>query len=81
VPPFDINVLQNKGSVYVTRPTLAHYTASREELLWRSGDIFGWIRDGKLRLKIEREYPLEQAGQAQVDLASRATSGKLLLTP
>jgi NADPH2:quinone reductase len=81
VPPFDINVLQNKGSVFVTRPTLAHYTATREELLWRSGDIFGWIRDGKLRLKIDREYPLERAGQAQVDLASRATSGKLLLTP
>ena len=79
VPPFDINVLQNKGSLFVTRPTLAHYTANREELLGRANDLFTWIKDGKLRLKIDREYPLSDAGQAQVDLASRGTSGKLLL--
>jgi NADPH2:quinone reductase len=79
VPPFDINVLQNKGSLYVTRPTLAHYTATRDELLWRAGDLFGWIQAGTLRLKIEREYELSDAGQAQIELASRRTSGKLLL--
>ena len=81
VPPFDINVLQNKGSLYVTRPTLAHYTASRNELLWRSGDLFQWLRDGKLRLRIDRTYPLSEAAQAQIDLASRRTAGKLLLIP
>jgi NADPH:quinone reductase len=81
VPPFDINVLQNKGSLYVTRPTLAHYTRTREELLWRSGDIFTWIKEGKLRLKIDGEYPMSEAGKAQIDLASRRTSGKLLLVP
>ncbi len=81
VPPFDINVLQNKGSLYVTRPTLAHYTASRDELLWRSGDLFQWLRDGKLRLRIDRTYPLSEAAQAQIDLASRRTAGKLLLIP
>ena len=61
VPPFDINVLQNKGSLFVTRPTLAHYTANREELLGRANDLFTWIKDGKLRLKIDREYPLSDA--------------------
>src|SRR6266508_1831634 len=81
VPPFDINVLQNKGSLYVTRPTLAHYTASRNELLWRSGELFQWLRDGKLRLRIDRTYPLSEAAQAQIDLASRRTAGKLLLIP
>ena len=81
VPPFDINVLQAKGSLYLTRPTLGHYTATRDELLWRSGDLFTWLREGKLKLRIERTYPLAQAAQAQVDLASRKTAGKLLLTP
>ena len=81
VPPFDINVLQNKGSLYVTRPTLSHFTATRDELLWRSGDLFTWLGDGRLKLRIERTYPLAQAAQAQVDLASRATAGKLLLIP
>ena len=81
VPPFDINVLQNKGSLHLTRPTLAHYTATREELLWRSGDLFTWLRESKLKLRIERTYPLAQAAQAQIDLASRTTAGKLLLIP
>jgi NADPH2:quinone reductase len=81
VPPFDINVLQNKGSLYITRPTLAHYTATRDELLWRAGDVYNWVRDGKLHVRIERAYPLAEAGQAQIDLASRKTAGKLLLIP
>ena len=81
VPPFDVNVLQNKGSLYLTRPTLAHYTATRDELVWRSGDLFQWLRDGKLRLRIDQTYPLGQAAQAQIDLASRKTAGKLLLIP
>lgn len=81
VPPFDVNVLQNMGSLFLTRPTLGHYTASREELVWRSGDVFNWLREGKLRLRIERTYPLSEAARAQIDLASRSTAGKLLLLP
>jgi NADPH2:quinone reductase len=81
VPPFDINVLQHKGSLYVTRPTLAHYTATRDELLWRSGELFTWLREGTLRVRIERTYPLAEAAQAHIDLASRSTAGKLLLIP
>jgi NADPH2:quinone reductase len=81
VPPFDVNVLQNRGSLYLTRPTLRDYTASRDELVSRATDLFTWIGEGKLRLKIERTYPLAEAGAAQRDLASRATAGKLLLRP
>jgi NADPH2:quinone reductase len=81
VPQFDVNELQNHGSAYLTRPTLGHYTATREELLWRSGDLFRWINEGKLKVRVDRTYPLEQAAQAQQDLASRATAGKILLVP
>jgi len=81
VPPFDVNELQNHLSAYLTRPTLGHYTATRDELLWRSGDLFKWIGEGKLRVRVDRTYPLDQAAQAQQDLASRATAGKLLLLP
>jgi NADPH2:quinone reductase len=81
VPPIDVNILQYNGSAYLTRPTLAHYTATREELLWRSGDVCGWIQAGKLKVSIVRSYPLSEAGQAQTDLASRAYAGKLLLEP
>jgi NADPH2:quinone reductase len=81
VPPFDVNVLQNKGSLFLTRPTLAHYTASRDELLWRSGDLFSWIAEGKLKLRIDKTYPLGEAAQAHRDLAGRKTAGKLLLIP
>ena len=81
VPPFDVNELQNHGSAYLTRPTLAHYTATREELLWRSGDLFTWMQAGKLKVRIERTYSLHEAGMAQTHLASRMTAGKLLLEP
>jgi NADPH2:quinone reductase len=81
VPPFDINVLQNKGSLYVTRPTLTHYTATRDELTWRANDLFTLLRTGKLKVRIDKTFPLTQAGQAQQALASRRTSGKLLLIP
>lgn len=81
VPPFDVNELQNHGSVYLTRPTLGHYTATRDELLWRSGDLFKWIQAGTLKVRIDREYPLGDASRAQQDLASRATAGKILLIP
>ena len=81
VPPFDANVLNAKGSLFLTRPSLVHHLLSREELLWRAGDVFGWIASGKLRLRIERTYPLAEAAKAHSDLESRRTAGKLLLIP
>jgi NADPH2:quinone reductase len=81
VPPFDLMVLSQKGSLYVTRPTLGHYIATREELLARSGAVFGMITAGKLKLRMEHTYPLAQAPQAHRDLESRKTTGKLLLIP
>jgi NADPH2:quinone reductase len=81
VPPFDLMVLAQKGSLYVTRPTLGHYIATREELLARSGAVFGMITAGKLKLRMEHTYPLAQAPQAHRDLESRKTTGKLLLIP
>src|SRR5437773_522839 len=81
VPPFDPSVLNQKGSLFLTRPTLGHYTASREELLQRAGDLLGWIREGKLKLRIEIEYPLAQAAEAHKALEGRKTTGKVLLIP
>jgi NADPH2:quinone reductase len=81
VPPFDPNLLNGKGSLFLTRPSLAHYLLSREELLWRAGDVLTWIEAGKLKLRIERTYPLAEAAAAHRDLESRATAGKLLLMP
>ena len=81
VPPFDLQRLNPAGSLFVTRPTLGHYLASREELLWRAGEVFRWITEGRLSVRVGGQYPLEQAAQAQADLASRGTTGKLLLLP
>jgi NADPH2:quinone reductase len=81
VPPFDLQRLNPAGSLFVTRPTLAHYVASREELLWRAGDLFGWISEGRLSVRVSGRYPLHQAAQAHEDLAGRRTTGKLLLLP
>jgi len=81
VPPFQPLVLSQKGSLFLTRPTLGHYTATREELLWRAGDVLTWVQDGRLKLRIERVYKLEEAAEAHRALESRATSGKLLLVP
>jgi NADPH2:quinone reductase len=81
VPPLDAQVLSQKGSLYLTRPTLAHYTATREELLARAGDVLRWIADGSLRLTIDREYPLAEAAEAHRALEGRETSGKVLLIP
>jgi NADPH2:quinone reductase len=81
VPPFDPQLLSQRGSLYLTRPTLFHYTASREELLRRAGDVLGWVRDGKLKLRIAHEYPLREAARAHADLEGRKTTGKILLVP
>jgi NADPH2:quinone reductase len=81
VPPFDLIALSQKGSLYVTRPTLVNYTATREELVARSSAVFGMIASGKLKLRSEHDYPLAQAQQAHRDLEGRKTTGKLLLIP
>ena len=81
VPPFDPSILNVKGSLFMTRPSLAHHCANREELLRRAGDVLNWVKSGKLKLRIERTYPLSEAGQAHRDLEGRGTAGKLLLKP
>jgi NADPH2:quinone reductase len=81
VPPFDLAGLSQKGSLYVTRPTLGHYIATREELVARSGAVFGMMAAGKLKLRIEHMYPLAEAQRAHRDLEGRKTTGKLLLIP
>jgi NADPH2:quinone reductase len=81
VPPFDPIQLSSKGSLYLTRPTLWHYIATRAELEWRAGDILNWAVKGELRLRTEHIYPLAEAAQAQADLEARKTTGKILLEP
>jgi NADPH2:quinone reductase len=81
VPPFDPIVLTQKGSLFLTRPSLGNYIASREELVARSGAVFGMMAAGKLKLRIEHKYPLAAAQQAHRDLEGRKTTGKLLLIP
>lgn len=81
VPPFNLGLLNTKGSLFVTRPTLAHYISTRDELNWRAGDLFGWLAADELSLRIDRTYPLAEAAEAHRALESRATSGKVLLIP
>ncbi len=81
VAPFDLIALSQKGSLYVTRPSLHHYIATRKELLARSSSVFGMITAGKLKLRIEHTYPLAEAQRAHRDLEGRKTTGKLLLIP
>ena len=81
VPPFDLQTLNAKGSLFATRPTLAHYIATREELVWRANELFAAIGDGTLEIRREHEYPLADAARAHADLEARATTGKLLLVP
>ena len=81
VPPFDLGQLGAKGSLFITRPTLGHYTLTREELLQRSGDVLGWVRGGQLKLRIDQIFPLKDAGEAHRRLDGRQSTGKLLLVP
>ena len=81
VPPFDLGKLAQKGSLFVTRPTLVHHIASHDELIQRSTDVLSMIASGKLQLRIEHLYPLRDAQQAHRDLEGRKTTGKLLLIP
>jgi len=81
VPPFDVQRLNSGGSLFVTRPTLAHYIADPDELRWRAGEVFDGIAQGELDVRIGGRYPLADAARAQQDLAARRTTGKLLLIP
>lgn len=81
VGPIDPQVLNQKGSLYLTRPTLAHYIATRAELLARARDLFGWIQSGRLTVRIGHEFPLADAAEAHRQLEGRKTTGKLLLIP
>jgi len=74
-------ILNQKGSLFLTRPSLAHHLLTREELLWRSGDVLGWVKDGRLKLRIFKTYKLADAAQAHRDLEGRRTTGKLILVP
>jgi len=81
VPLFDLQVLNVRGSLFLQRPSLNHHIAAREELVQRAGEVLGWIRDGKIKLRIEHQFPLAQAADAHQALEGRKTSGKILLIP
>ncbi|HTO11462.1 MAG TPA: quinone oxidoreductase [Candidatus Binatia bacterium] len=81
IGPLDVAVLGAKGSLFLTRPSLNAYIAAREELVQRSTELLGWIRDGKLRLRTEFEFPLKDAAEAHRALEGRKTTGKVLLVP
>jgi NADPH2:quinone reductase len=80
VPPFDPQILNAKGSLYLTRPTLGNYIATRDELTARANDVFGWVKSGRLKIRIDREFPLKAAADAHRYLESRQSTGKIILT-
>jgi NADPH2:quinone reductase len=81
VAPLDPQILNQKGSLFLTRPTITHYLLTRAELLRRSEDLFGWVGDGSLAVRIGREFALDRAADAHVELEGRRTTGKVLLIP
>lgn len=81
VGAFDPALLAQKGSLFMTRPSLAHYVLTREELLWRAGEVLGWVKRGELKLRIDRTFPLAEAAEAHRKLEGRKTTGKVLLIP
>jgi NADPH:quinone reductase len=81
VEPFDPQILNQKGSVYLTRPSLGYYLQNRDEFLWRAGDLFNWLLTGKLKVRIDKSFPLEDAAAAQSYMEERNTKGKVLLIP
>lgn len=81
VPPFDPNILNQKGSLFLTRPSLGHYTADKRELKERADDVFCWIIEKKLKVRIDRVYPLSEASKAHEALEGRQTMGKVILKP
>lgn len=81
VPPLELRELSAKGSLFVTRPVLSHYTLTREELEWRAGDVLRWVADGDIAVRIGGTWPLAEAAAAHAALEGRQTTGKLLLLP
>jgi NADPH2:quinone reductase len=81
VSPIDPLLLSRKGSLFMTRPTLGHYITTRDELVWRAGDVLGWVREGALSARIDRELPLAEVADAHRALEERRTTGKVLLVP
>ena len=81
VPSLDLQVLNVRGSLFLQRPSLNHHIAAREELLQRAGEVLGWIKEGKIKLRIEHQFPLAQAAEAHKALEGRKTTGKILLIP
>ncbi len=81
VDPLNPQLLAQKGSLFLTRPTIAHYLLTREELLWRVGDLFGWLEAGQLKVRLDRTFPLAQAAAAHTYMEGRETKGKVLLIP
>jgi len=81
VEPFNPQLLSQKGSLFLTRPTLGHYLLTRQELLWRAGDLFDWIASGRLKVRIDKTFPLAEAAAAHISIEERGTKGKVLLVP
>ena len=81
VPPFDPQALNGKGSLFLTRPSLAHHILTRDELLWRASEVLDWVRSGQLTVRVGTRYALADARRAHEDLAARRTTGKLLVIP
>ena len=79
IEPLNTRALTERGSLYLTRPTLLTHVSSPEEIAWRAGDVFRWIAEGKLKLRVEHEYPLAEAAQAHRDIEGRANAGKIIL--
>jgi NADPH2:quinone reductase len=81
VPPVNIGILAQKGSLFLTRPTLANYTSTREDLLTAARELFTVVKKGVVKIKINQTYPLREAAQAHADLESRKTTGSTVLLP
>ena len=81
VEPIDPQILSQKGSIFLTRPSLGHYLLTRAELEWRTADLFGWVGSGELKVRIDRTFPLTEATAAQLYMEGRGTLGKVLLIP
>jgi NADPH2:quinone reductase len=79
VPPFDPSILNARGSLFLTRPNLAHHLLDRQELLWRAGDVLKYVASGVVKVRISGTYPLAEAAEAHQVLEGRKTTGKLLL--
>ncbi|MEO8599997.1 MAG: zinc-binding dehydrogenase, partial [bacterium] len=81
VPPFGLNELASRGSLFITRPSLMNYTAKREDLLAMTSELFGMVESGKIKIEINQRYALKDVAQAHIDLEARKTTGSTILIP